>query len=186
MIGLAAIVLAAATAPALDWPWGSHSQLASPDGQHFVYGERAQAGIREGPELWLRHRGRQERKRLIRVGATARAFWSDDSRFLVVVHRESSNSMSSSLYEAEGRGVFQILPQARDPELSLLSRGHFYVEAQRFLKSGVLRVAAYGHTDNAPVQCFRFIYEATVDGKLKRISKRVSRATADACDETTE
>jgi len=60
------MILAAANSTAtLDWPFGSASQLPSPDGGHIVYGEPYQHGVREAPELWLRHRGRPERKRLL-------------------------------------------------------------------------------------------------------------------------
>src|SRR6185369_11489523 len=80
------IILTAATAPVfLDWPHGRRSQLPSPDGRHVVYGEAYQSGVREGPELWLRHQGRSGHRRLLQLGSTARAFWFPDSRNFVVI-----------------------------------------------------------------------------------------------------
>jgi hypothetical protein len=136
--------------------------------------------------LWLRHRGRPERKRLLELTTTARAFWSPDSRHFVIVDREASNTMTSSIYDTEGRVVLEISPEDSDAELRTMATGHFYVEAQRFLDAHTIRIAAYGHTDEAPVRCFRFIYSVTLGGKINRLSKRVSTATATACDETSE
>lgn len=181
------MILVAATSTAiLDWPFGLVSQLPSPDGRHIVYGEPYQPGIREAPELWLRHRGRPERKRLLELTATARAFWSPDGRHFVIVDREASDRMASSVYDSEGRVVLKISPQGFDKELGTLATGHFYVEAQRFLDAHTIQAAAYGHTDEVPVRCFRFLYSVTLGGKINRLSKRVSPATATVCDETSE
>jgi hypothetical protein len=60
------------------------------------------------------------------------------------------------------------------------------VEAQRFLDAHTIQAAAYGHTDEVPVRCFRFLYSVTLGGKINRLSKRVSPATATVCDETSE
>ena len=186
-IAVAATCLVAATSTAtLDWPFGRISQLSSPDGRHIVYGEPQQPGVRTAPELWLRHRGRPGRKRLLELTATAKVFWSSDSRHFVIVDRENSNTMTSSLYDAEGRVVLEIRPEDSDNELRRIATGHFYVEAQRFLDAHTIRVAAYGHTDEAPVRCFRSIYSVTFDGGINRLSKRVSPATATVCDETSE
>ncbi len=180
------ILTAANSTATLDWPFGRVSQLPSPDGRHIVYGEPYQAGVREAPELWLRHRGRAERKRLLELTATARAFWSLDSRHFVIVDRENSSTMTSAIYDTEGRVVLEISPEDSDKELRGVATGHFYVEAQRFLDAHTIRVAAFGHTDEAPVRCFRFIYSVTLGGEIHRLSKRVSPATATACDETSE
>jgi hypothetical protein len=94
--------------------------------------------------------------------------------------------MTSSIYDTEGRVVLQITPEDSDKELHGMATGHFYVEAQRFLDPRTMRVAAYGHTDEAPVQCFRFIYSVTLSGEINRLSKRISPATATGCDETSE
>jgi hypothetical protein len=186
-IAVAAMFLAAATSTAtLDWPFSRISQLSSPDGRHIVYGEPYQPGVRKAPELWLRHRGHPGRKRLLELTATAKVFWSPDSRYFVIIDRENSSTMTSSLYDAEGRVVLEIRPEDPDNELRRIATGHFYVEAQRFLDAHTIRVAAYGHTDEAPVRCFRSIYSVTLDGEVKRLSKRVSSATATACDETSE
>jgi hypothetical protein len=170
----------------LDWPFGRITELPSPDGRHIVYGEPQRPGVRDSPELWLRHRGRPESKRLIELTATARVFWSPDSRHFVIVERETSNSMTSSIYDTEGQVVLEISPEDSDKELRGLATGHFYVEAQRFLDAHTIRVAAFGHTDEAPVRCFRFIYSVIFGGEIHRLSKRVSPATATACDETSE
>jgi hypothetical protein len=180
------IVTAATSIATLDWPFGRVSQLPSPDGRHIVYGERYQPGVREAPELWLRHRGRPERQRLLELTATANVFWSPDSRHFVIVDRENSNTMTSSIYDAEGRLVLEISPAESDKELRPIATGHFYIEAQRFLDAHTIRVAAYGHTDEAPVRCFRFIYSVNLGGGLHRLSKRVSAATKAVCDETSE
>jgi hypothetical protein len=175
-----AVVLSAAT---LDWPHGRTPELPSPDGRHIVYGVRA-----EGPELWLRHEGRADRKRLVQLGSTAQAFWFEDSRHFVVNDRESSSGMNSYVYDAEGRVTLDMRAALlkKDRELGPVAGGHFYVEAQRFVDPNTLRVAAFGHTDQAPVQCFRFIYSVGRSGEVERLSKRVSPATATACDEKSE
>jgi hypothetical protein len=185
---LAGVVLAAAHPAALDWPFGKTSELPSPDGRHTIYGERAQPGVRDAPELWLRHRGRSERRRLLELTSNARAFWSQDSRSFVIVDRAASNTMTSFICDSKGGVVLEIdgaLLQY-DPELRAVANGHFYVEAQRFLDARTVRVAAFGHTDDMPVRCFRFVYSVSLDGRVKRLSKRVSPATATACDETSE
>lgn len=186
---LAGIVLLAATPPAtLEWPHGGRSQLASPDGRHVVYGERSLAGIRSGPELWLGRAGESERKRLLQLGSTAKAFWFPDSRNLLVVDREGSDRMTTYVYDTEGRVVLDARDALvrKDRELAPLASGHFYVEAQQLLDANTMRVAAFGHTDAAPVQCFRFVYTITRGGAVERVSKRVSPATAKGCDETSE
>ena len=185
----AVIVLSAATAPAvLDWPHGRTSRLPSPDGRHIVYGESYQRGVREGPELWLGHRGRSERKRLLQLGGTAGAFWFPDSRNFVVIDRESSSSMNSYIHDTEGRVTLDIGAALTryDKDLGAVARGHFYVEAQRLRNGHTLRVAVFGHTDEPPVRCFRFIYTVTRAGEIGRLSRRISAATATGCDETSE
>ena len=73
-----------------------------------------------------------------------------------------------------------------DPELKAVANGHFYVEAQRLVDANTVRVAAFGHTDEAPVRCFRFIFAVNRAGRIERLSKRISPATATACDEQSE
>jgi hypothetical protein len=187
LIALATVSLTGAASTAtLDWPFGRVSHLPSPDGRHIVYGERYRGGIRNAPELWLRHHARPERKRLLELSATAKVFWSPDSGHFVIVNREGSDTMTSSVYNTNGRVVLEISPQDSDNELRRIATGHFYVEAQRFLVARTVRVAAYGHTDEGPVQCFRFIYSITVSGRVDRLSKRISPATATTCDEISE
>jgi hypothetical protein len=179
-----AILLTAQTPPAiLDWPHGPISQLPSPDGRHIIYGEQP-----DPPEVWLRHQGSSDRKRLLQLGSTARAFWFPDSRNFVVVDRESSSGMTSYIFDTEGRVTLDIRAALlrTDPELAALAHGHFYVEAQRFLNADTLRVAAFGHTDEPPVRCFRFIYSVSRAGVTQKVSERISPATATACDETSE
>ena len=159
----------AASTATLDWPFGRVSQLASPNGRHIVYGEPYKQGIRNAPELWLRHSGRPERKRLLELTATAKAFWSPDSRHFVIVDREASDMMTSSIYDTEGQVFLGLRPQNFDKELRMVATGHYYVEAERFLDAHTIRVAAYGHTDEAPVRCFRFIYSITLEGKINRL-----------------
>jgi len=118
--------------------------------------------------------------------ATAKVFWSPDSRHFVIVDRENSSTMDSSIYDAEGRVVLEISPEQSDKQLRQLATGHFYVEAQRFPGADTVRVAAFGHTDEAPIRCFRFIYSVALGGEIRRLSQRVSPATVTACDETSE
>ena len=188
LIFVAAACLAAIPTPTLEWPYGRNSQLPSPDGRHIVYGEPYQRGIREAPKLWLRHRGRSGRKLLIRLGSTAKALWFPDSRNFVLIDRASSSGMTSYVYDTEGRVTLDmrtVLLQ-NDRELVAVANAHFYVEAQRLLDANTLRVAVFGHTDEPPVRCFRFIYSISRSGEIERLSKRVSTATATACDETSE
>ena len=178
------ILLTGATAPdTLDWPYGRISRLPSPDGRHMVYGKPFQSGVNSGPELWLSHTGSLEGKRLLELSSTAKVFWSPDSRYFVIVDHANSSAMTSTVYAADGRVALQIRPEQSDDELRAIASGHYYVEAQQFLDANTLRVAAFGHTDQPPVRCFRAIYSVTLGGKVDRISKRVSRATATFCDE---
>jgi hypothetical protein len=96
--------------------------------------------------------------------------------------------MTSYLYDAEGRIVLDIRAGLLryDPELKAVANGHFYVEAQRLVDANTVRVAAFGHTDEPPVRCFRFIFAFNRAGKIERLSKRISPATATACDEQSE
>jgi hypothetical protein len=178
------VILWAATGVAtLDWPYGQRSELPSPDGRHTVYGVRRQV-----PELWLRHQGQGGHKRLVQLGSTAQAFWFEDSRHFVVNDRESSSGMNSYVYDTQGRVALDMRAALlkEDRELGPVAGGHFYVEAQRFLDANTLRVAAFGHTDEAPVQCFRFIYTVGRGGEVERLSKRITPATATSCDEKSE
>jgi len=180
--------LAAAGQTTLEWPSRHASQLPSPDGQHIVYGEPHRPGTRTGPELWLRHAGRSDRRLLIQLGSTARAFWFPDSRNFLLNDRESSSSMTSYVYDAEGKIMLDIRAALlrHDPELKAVANGHFYVEAQRLVDANTVRVAAFGHTDEAPVRCFRFIFAVNRAGRIERLLKRMSPATATACDEQSE
>lgn len=189
MAALTMLALQAATPPAtLDWPFGHRSELPSPDGQHVIYGEPYQPGAREGPELWVRHRRRSDRKRLLQLASTARAFWYPDSRNFLVIVGEGSDSRTSYIYDTEGRVVYDIraVLLRRDRELSAIAGGHFYVAVERLLDPDTVRVAAFGHTDEPPVRCFRFVYTVTRSGKTERLSNRVSPATAAVCDEQSE
>ena len=172
----------------LEWPHGRRAKLPSPDSRHVVYGEAYRRGVREGPELWLRNRGRADRKRLLQLGSTAKAFWFGDSRSFVVVDRDSSSSMNSYIYDTEGRVMLDLRAALlkTDGELGAVASGHFYVKAQGILDADTVRVAAFGHTDTAPVQCFRFIYKVVRGGEVERLSMRVSPATATQCDERSE
>jgi len=170
----------------LDMPFGHQSELPSPDGQHILYSQRP--GTRDAPELWLKHHGRRDRKRLLQLGSTARAFWFPDSRNFLVIDRESSSSANSYIYDEKGDAVLdmRVALLRYDRELKTVDAGHFYIEAQRLLDADTVRVAAFGHTDQAPVRCFRFIYTIDRSGKIKRLSKRITPATATACDEQSE
>ena len=130
----------------------------------------------------------RDRKRLRQLGSTARAFWFADSRSFVVIDRESSSGMTSTIYDTEGRVTLDVRSALlrKDKQLDTVAGGHFYVEAQGFLNEHSLRIAAFGHTDEAPVRCFRFIYTVTSAGEIERLSKRISLATATGCDETSE
>ncbi len=186
---LTMLALTAATPQQVpEWPIGRQSELPSPDGRHIVYSEQYKSGVREGPELWLRHRGRAERKRLLQLGSTARAVWFPDSRNFLIIDRESSSSMTSYIYDAEGDIALDMRAGLlrHDPELGAVAKGHFYVEAERLLDKDTVRVAAFGHTDEAPVRCFRFIYTINRNGTIERLSKRVSPSTATVCDERSE
>jgi hypothetical protein len=180
------VVAASAQESTLDLPFGRQSELPSPDGQHILY--REQPGMRDAPELWLRHRGGSGRRRLLQLGSTARAFWFPDSRNLLVIDRESSSGSNSYIYDANGSVVLDIrIALFRfDRDLKAVDTGHFYVEAQHLLDAETVRIAAFGHTDQAPVRCFRFIYKMNRGGKIERLSKRISPATATACDEQSE
>jgi hypothetical protein len=189
LAALTTLALMAGTPPAtLEWPFGRRSELPSPDGRHIVYGVPYRSGLREGPELWLRDRGGSGRKLLLQLGSTARALWFPDSRNFLLVDRESSSSMNSYIYDAEGRIILDIRAALlrQDPELDRVANGHFYVDAQRLLGAHSVRVAAFGHTDEPPVRCFRFIYKVNRSGKIERLSKRISPATAAVCDEESE
>jgi hypothetical protein len=184
----AVALMAAAEQTTLDWPSGRESQLPSPDGRHIVYGEPQMPGTKDAPELWLRHAGRSDPKRLIQLGSTARAFWFLDSRNFLVIDRESSSGMTSYLYDAEGKIMLDMRAALlrHDPELKAVANGHFYVEARRLVDANTVRVAAFGHTDEPPVRCFRFIFAVNRAGEIERLSKRISPATATACDEQSE
>jgi hypothetical protein len=188
LIFVAAACLAAIPTPTLEWPYSRNSQLPSPDGRHIVYGEPSQRGIKETPELWLRHRGRSDRKLLIRLGSTAKALWFPDSRNFILIDRTSSSGMNSYVYDTEGRITLDMSTALlqNDSDLAAVANGHFYVEAQRLLDPNTLRVAVFGHTDEPPVRCFRFIHSIGRNGEIERLSMRVSPATATACDETSE
>jgi hypothetical protein len=138
--------------------------------------------------LWLRHGGRSDRKLLIRLGSTAKALWFPDSRNFVLIDRESSSGITSYVYDTEGRVTLDVRTALlqNDRELVAVANGHFYVEAQHLLDANTLRVAVFGHTDEPPVRCFRFIYSISRSGKIERLSKRISPASATACDETSE
>jgi hypothetical protein len=96
--------------------------------------------------------------------------------------------MTSYVYDTEGRVTLDMRTALlqNDRELVAVANGHFYVEAQRLLDANTLRVAVFGHTDEPPVRCFRFIYSVSRSGEIRRLSKRVSPASATACDETSE
>jgi hypothetical protein len=181
-------VSAATQSNTLNWPFGPRSELPSPDGQHVIYGEPYQRGVRQGPELWIRHRGRSDRKRLLELASTARAFWYPDSRNFIVIEQEGSSSGTSYIYDTEGR----VVQDARaallhsDSELGAVANGHFYVAVERLLNADTMRIAAFGHTDEPPVRCFRFVYTMTRGGKIERLSRRISPATATTCDERSE
>jgi hypothetical protein len=106
----------------------------------------------------------------------------------MVIDRESSSSMTSYIYDVEGEIVLDMRAGLlrHDPELGAVANDHFYVEAQRLLDTYTVRVAAFGHTDEGPVHCFRFIYTIHRNGKIERLSKRISPATATVCDERSE
>jgi hypothetical protein len=182
--------LTPATSPAtLDWPFGQTSQLTSPDGRHIIYGEPYRRGVRDGPELWLRHSGRPDRVRLLELGSTSHTFWFPDSLNFVVVDREGSDSMTSSIYDSDGHVVLDLRAALTrfDKELGAVATGHFYVEAQRLLDANTLRVAAFGHTDDPPVRCFRFTYNFTRTGIVQRLTKRISPVSpVTFCNETSE
>jgi hypothetical protein len=121
-------------------------------------------------------------------GHRPRTLWFPDSRNFLVIDRESSSGMTSYIFDTEGRVVLDMRTALlqTDSELNALANGHFYVEAQRFLDAQTVRVAAFGHTDEPRVRCFRFIYTVTRRGDVQRLSNRISPATATACDETAE
>jgi hypothetical protein len=96
--------------------------------------------------------------------------------------------MTTYVYDTEGRVVLDLrdaLVQS-DGELRAVASGHFYVETERLIGENTMRVAAFGHTDESPVRCFRFIYTVTRGRSIERLSKGVSPATANGCDDRSE
>ena len=96
--------------------------------------------------------------------------------------------MTSYIYNVKGEIAVDMRAGLlrHDPELGAVANGHFYVEAQRLLDKYTVRVAAFGHTDEAPVRCFRFIYSLNRNGTIDRLSKRISPSAATVCDEQSE
>ena len=161
-------------AQAINVPFGPLSELASPDGRHVLFLKRTQVP----PELWIRHTGSSESRRLLVVNRTARVQWAADSNALYVVDQDSSSSSETRIYDAQGKLLLtatEALLKA-DPSLARFD-GHRYVEARDWIDTSTLRVYWFGHTDG-PVTCFTFQYSLGINGQATRTSERFGRPTA--------
>jgi hypothetical protein len=183
ILGCAAYAFAAEPARVLQLPYGSRTELASPDRRFVLYGLPYQHGVREGPELWIRNRRTGERRLLLQVSGTARAEWAPDGSAFYIADRLASDSALSYVYDADGRkplDVRDILLKA-DPRLQPFATGHVYVNTVKWLDSRTLLVSWFGHTDDAPVRCFQFRYKVDRTGKVRKLSGRVSPVTDRGC-----
>ena len=160
----------------LQVPHGTLTELASPDGRFVLFGLPFQAGVRDGPELWIRETKTGERHLLVSLGSTAHAEWAPDGSAFYVADHQSSDRALTWVYDASGRGrldVSDILLKA-DPELLPFTNAHVYVNALKWLNSQTLLVSYSGHTDEPPVRCFLFRYTVWRDGAVKRLYRRVA------------
>lgn len=73
--------------------------------------------------------------------------------------------------------------QAEDPQSRPFANGHAYYRVTRWEGNEAMAVSFFGHTDDAPVQCFTFRYRVTKRGAVTKLSQRVAPATATGCDE---
>jgi hypothetical protein len=173
----------AQTGAVLQVPFGSTTELASPNQRQVLYLLPFAAGVRDAPELWIRDAGTGQKRRLIAVGSTARAAWAPDGGHFYVADHNASDSTLSYIYAADGTVLVDLratLSRA-DAELQPYATGHVYVDIEGWVDSQTVRASWFGHTDASPVQCFAFTYSVGVRGKVTRVSKQPGSVAEHGC-----
>jgi hypothetical protein len=163
------------TLPELHLPYGSVTQLASPDGSRLLFGVPYQSGINDGPQLWIEDTRTHQRNMLLSIAGTLSAVWSPDGSAFSVQDHFASDSARTYIYDANAlrrldtAGRIQVV----DPGMERFASGHAYFDLERWDGAQNVIVRLHGHTDQPPVVCFDLRYRVSRTGGVAKLSQRV-------------
>ena len=185
-LGFLALAAVIVNAQELDLPWGSSKRLASPDGSKILYGVPYQKGRNDSPQLWIEDTRTRRRTKLFDIPSTLSAGWSADGAAFYVNDHEGSDGELAYIYDAATLKRIDIAAriQAADPGSRRLATGHAYFRVTGWEGTQQMAVSFFGHTDQQPVLCFTLRYRINKAGVVKKLSQRVTPATATSCDES--
>jgi hypothetical protein len=182
LLALGAVIL---SAQELDLPGEASKRLASPDGSMVLYGVPYDQGRNEGPSLWIEDTRTRRRTKLLDIPSTLSAGWSADGAAFYVNDQLASDQELAYIYDAATLQRIDIGAriQEEDPESRRLATGHAYFQVRGWDGTQEMAVSFFGHTDQPPVLCFTLRYRINKAGVVKKLSQRVTPATATSCDE---
>jgi hypothetical protein len=120
---------------------------------------------------------------LLEVSGTLSADWSDDSTAFFVEDHLASDSTRTYLYPISTLQRLDVaaLILAADPLAERFVEGHAYFSVDRWDGSQYLLIHLYGHTDQAPVDCFDLHYRVNRNGAVQKQSQQVRPVAAKSC-----
>jgi hypothetical protein len=169
----------------------SPDRRVTPDGRYVLFAAPGAPPSQYGCQgvncdnLWLEDETTHKRTWIAVRNSGLSAGWSPDGNAFYVQDRQASDVGILTLYKNNGErllvvgdAVLRVDPAARE----LFYDSHHYFEAVRWIDGTHLLVRFDGHTDYYPSRCFDLKYSVSLDGKVKKLSTRVGRASAVNCN----
>jgi len=161
------------------WELGSKCTINCPPGEDKNWDKAAVPLCSDDPnnELFLEDTSTHRKRPIAFDGYDGNSVWSPDSAAFFVNDHIASDETDSALYIAHPFKRIDVDDAIRqfDPAAAPYFRGHRYFYALRWLDNRTVLVRLCGHSDNAPFVQFDFHYRVGLDGKARRISRRITR-----------
>jgi len=172
-LALVCLATVLANAQELNLPGGPVTRLASPDSSKILYG---------GAQLWIQDVRTQRRTKLLDIGSTLSAAWSEDGSAFYVNDRRASDSERAYIFDAATLKRVDLAARilAEDPVSRRFANDHAYFELTSWDGPQNAAVSFFGHT-SGPVTCFTFRYRISGAGVVTKVSQHTSRATTEFC-----
>jgi hypothetical protein len=163
----------------------------TPDGRYVLFTASGASPKQYGCQgldcdnLWLEDETTHKRTWIAVRNSDLSAGWSPDGNAFYVQDRQASDAGILTLYKNTGerlRSVDGDLLRADPAARELFHDSHHYFEAVHWIDGTHLLVRFDGHTDYYPSRCFDLTYSVSLDGKAKKLSARVGRASAVNCN----
>ena len=161
------------------WTLGSKCTINCPPGENKDWDKAAVPACSSDPnnQLFLEDASTHRKRPIAFDGYSGNAVWSPDSASFFINNHIASDETDSALYVADPLKRIDVgeAIQRSDPTAVRFFKGHRYVIAQHWHDNRVVQIRFCGHSDDAPVVQFDYLYRVGLDGSAHRISRRLTR-----------